>query len=385
MINLILGENGSGKTTYLNKEYNNLNDEWTKILFPTASEISSLINDKAAENCKGATGTPKKPTNQNPLNELILKLFPTISHQELDDKINEWECKNKELIWSSLNLKTDDCDDKFKSFCSVIEGNIKNQIKVSWPDNAKILSHFDDFKSYSHGQLSYYFMWLCFNIILSNKERLSKTAIFLDEPDNYLHPRFISKFIEKIVEINNLNDICIYITSHNYFFISELLNNPKLDDETKIKIFKMDNEKPKIMINNIKDAKNCCATRLLYDIYGIYTPDFLDYLIGESRLEFDGNGNADNNTVAQHPEFAIKDSSGNAKIIKNGNFSHHSYVNLIRNWYHHPKDRSNIEKDYLQKLNEKFNYDELLKKAIEQLIDWLTRNNKYKKIAFKEN
>ena len=52
MINLILGKNGSGKTTYLNKEYNNLNDEWTKILFPTASEISSLINDKVAENCK---------------------------------------------------------------------------------------------------------------------------------------------------------------------------------------------------------------------------------------------------------------------------------------------------------------------------------------------
>ena len=147
----------------------------------------------------------------------------------------------------------------------------------------------------------------------------------------------------------------------------------------------MDNEKPKIMTNNIKDIKNCYDARLLYDIYGIYTPDFLDYLIGESGLGFDCNGNADNLIVTQYTEFAIKDVNNNAVIIINGDYQHYSYVNLIRNWYHHPKDRSDIETDYQNKTKRKFNYDELHKKAIEQLIDWLTRNNRYKKIAFKED
>jgi hypothetical protein len=58
---------------------------------------------------------------------------------------------------------------------------------------------------------------------------------------------------------------------------------------------------------------------------------------------------------------------------------------LIRNWYHHPTDRSDIEKDFKDKLNEEFKYKMSLEKAIDQLIDWLTKNDKYRKIAFKEN
>ena len=54
------------------------------------------------------------------------------------------------------------------------------------------------------------------------------------------------------------------------------------------------------MNDNIKESKNCCDTKLLYDIYKIYTPDFLYYLIGESGLGFDKNGNVDKEIVNQN-------------------------------------------------------------------------------------
>lgn len=390
MITLLLGENGSGKTTYLNDEYNSLEHEWTKIIFPTASELSALLNTEAASNYQGAAGTQKNPKYPNPLNVLFRKVFPNISHSELSDSINNWIEEGRNSVWSSLNLEIDKLGDKnFQSFCLDLKNNIHSQFEIAWPNVEKILSNFSGIKNYSHGELSFYFMKLCFSIIILNTSKFDKVAIFLDEPDNYLHPKFIQEFIDEIVELNNKNKSEIFITSHNYYFISKLINNIQLDpDELKIlKIERTAEDKTitKYMDDDIKESKNCCAVRLLYDIYEIHTPDFLDYLIGESGLGFDSNGNADKCIVTQHPEFAIKDGSGNAKIINNGGFSHHSYVNLIRNWYHHPKDRSNIEKDYQLKLNEKFNYDELLKKAIEQLVDWLTRNNKYKKIAFKKN
>ncbi len=66
-------KNGSGKTTYLNQQYENQPGECTKIFFPAASELSTLLNDKTASNYRGANGTDKKPTYLNPLNELLKK------------------------------------------------------------------------------------------------------------------------------------------------------------------------------------------------------------------------------------------------------------------------------------------------------------------------
>ena len=76
MITLILGENGAGKTTYINTEYEKQSNNCTNIFFPTASELSTLLNDKATSNYQGADGTDKKPTYLNPLNELLKKYYP---------------------------------------------------------------------------------------------------------------------------------------------------------------------------------------------------------------------------------------------------------------------------------------------------------------------
>lgn len=400
MITLILGVNGSGKTTYINTEYEKQSNNCTKIFFPTASELSTLLNDKATSNYQGADGTDKKPTYLNPLNVLLKKILSgkksgknILDHAEHDCRNKEWVDDKTNTIWKSIKFDIDGLSDKdkFKIFCDNLKSNITTKIQIAYPEIDDIVSKFSDLKQYSHGEVSFYFIKLCLKIIKSNQNIFEEIKIFLDEPDNYLHPKFIQEFIDEIVELNQLkNKSEIFITSHNYYFISELINNIQLtSDELRIlKIERTEKDKAitKYMDDDIKVSKNCCAARLLYDIYGVHTPDFLDYLIGESaELKFDGKGPKDNNTVAQHPEFAIKDSSGDIKIIKNGDYSHHSYVNLIRNWYHHPKERTDIENDYLLKLNRKFNYDELLKKAIEQLIDWLTKNNKYKKIAFKEN
>ena len=59
-------------------------------------------------------------------------------------------------------------------------------------------------------------------------------------------------------------------------------------------------------------------------------------------------------------------------VIENQQY-HHSYVNLIRNLYHHPTDRSDIEKDFKDKLNEEFKYEMLLEKAIDLLFFWSTK------------
>lgn len=382
MITLILGENGSGKTTYINNKYKELDETWTKLFFPTASELWSLINDKEAENFKGPEGTQRKPKCPNPLNVLLRKIITNISHSHLDNTINEWVNDSKEKIWGSLNLKIDEGNTKFESFCLDLSNNIKSQFEIVWPDVEKIVSRFDEVKSYSHGEISFYFMQLCFNIISLNEDKFAKIALFLDEPDNYLHPKFISEFIEKIVEVNNLNNANIFVTSHNYFFISQLLSKSELDS-TKIKIYKIQDKKITTMVNDITNIKNCCAARLLYDIYKIYTLEFLDYLIGETGEGFDRNGERDADIAAKHPYLAIKDKKDKITYIENSSWKHHTHVNLIRNWYHHPKDRSDIEKDFIYKTGKQFNSDKLLKIAIDDLIRFL--GNKYQKIAFENS
>ena len=77
-------------------------------------------------------------------------------------------------------------------------------------------------ENFSHGQLSFNNMKFCLKLVERYKLELS---LFFDEPDNYLNPELINELVDLMFSIKD--NCSIYISSHNPYFISHLLNKVK--------------------------------------------------------------------------------------------------------------------------------------------------------------
>ena len=75
------------------------------------------------------------------------------------------------------------------------------------------------FNSLSHGEKTVYSFFL--HIVHSNK---NEYLLFLDEPDNTLHPEWQKKFLNELINIINRLDkkVHIVITTHSPFLLSDL-------------------------------------------------------------------------------------------------------------------------------------------------------------------
>ena len=64
------------------------------------------------------------------------------------------------------------------------------------------------------------------------------------------------------------------------------------------------------------------------------------------------------------------------RCIENNGYKHYSIINLVRNYYHHPSDRKDMEKDINNKMNDEHkNIEVLLECAIKNIRDLLEKNN----------
>ena len=77
-------------------------------------------------------------------------------------------------------------------------------------------------------------MKFCLKLIKKYKLKLS---LFFDEPDNYLNPKLINELVDLMSSIKN--DCSIYISSHNPYFITHLLNKTERKD---IELYKKDEQ-----------------------------------------------------------------------------------------------------------------------------------------------
>lgn len=236
-------------------------------------------------------------------------------------------------------------------------------------------------------------MKFCLKLIKKYKLKLS---LFFDEPDNYLNPELINELVDLMFLVK---DYCsIYISSHNPYFISYLLNKVERKDkdielyhllETRQSDQKSENKCQKIKIS---EEQYIVPSLLIYEIYNVCTIDLLDFYIGkigeypiknsDKKYNFE-NCNSDKGIIDVDVDKGIervdkyfKKGINKPGCIKNGSFDHYSIIHLVRNYYHHPSDRKDMEKDINKKMDDEHkNIEVLLECAIKNIRDLLEKNN----------
>ena len=294
MFFIYLGKNGCGKTHKLNEEYGKVKDD--KIFFPCASEILSMINGEQNKNCLGTNG---KRDESKTYDNAIISLIKLISNKTNSEKnIKNAICKIskatnefQEKITKGLKkiFNDNDSDDHECEYARFENELIKSYVNynITWySKKSSYISFFDILnkknkflnKDFSHGQLSFSIMKFCLKLI---KKYELKLSLFFDEPDNYLNPERINELVNLMSSINNC---FIYISSHNPYFISHLLNKVERKDielyrlEAKQSGPKREDKCQKIKIN---EKQYIVPSLLIYEIYNVCTIDLLDFYIGE--------------------------------------------------------------------------------------------------------
>lgn len=219
-----------------------------------------------------------------------------------------------------------------------------------------------------------------------------KLTLFFDEPDNYLNPELINELVNLMSSIKNCS---IYMSSHNPYFISYLLN--KINQKN-INLYRLEmvqnNTEPKISKIKIKEKQYIVPSLLIYEIYGVCTIDLLDFYIeklgnypenSEEKYELD-KGKSDEKIIEKMKEKMndkiktvdkyFKKNIRECKCIENGSYKHFSIIHLVRNYYHHPSARVDMQNDMNKKMNNKAkNIEVLLRYAIENIRELLDANN----------
>ena len=228
-------------------------------------------------------------------------------------------------------------------------------------------------------------MKFCFKMIEKYQLKLS---LFFDEPDNYLNPELINELVDLM---SSVNDCSIYISSHNPYFISHLLNKVKRENIELYRLEAQSSPKRESKCQKIKisEKQYIVPSLLIYEIYKVYTIDLLDFYIGEieechvnnSDKKYYFTSEKNNKIVEMDKEIkrvdeCFKKGIDKPRCIENNEHKHYSIINLVRNYYHHPSDREIIQKDIDEKMNDEYkNIEILLKCAIENIRDLLKKNN----------
>lgn len=292
-------------------------------------------------------------------------------------------------MWNKKNIKNVN-----KIFINEIVSKLNEKID-NWDFQIfkELILKFDE-KKLSCGCL--WFNIIVFVLELLKKLPNEKISLFFDEPDNFLHPKWIDKYIKLV--LNENKNIDFYIASHDYYFLTNIINNSnnkripieihvfsKQKNDQKEEKFdhkKIDNESlKKIYIT---------ADKILYDIFGVVSITFLDYLLAELAEKVCINGefnklwsNDDFNICKKHPNIKrIFDGDlecENCIMNDNGRYKHYSIINFVRNYYHHPDSREDLRKDWNNKLKKPLDIENMLKESIENMIELLGEN--YKKIT----
>ncbi|XQP55328.1 MAG: AAA family ATPase [Mycoplasmoidaceae bacterium] len=403
MINLFIAPNGWGKTHTLNEEYHKVEGEGKlAIFFPAASELGSLWSGESNSNLLGPDGTARKTTYKNPISIILNKIFGEIS-------VGDQEKINMDSISNTLKEQIKEFNEKANVLFEQIKpGQNESNLYTNEIYKNKIEKEMKDMESFdvaysvkdnkpSHGQLHFYGILECLRLIKKFKSlpSISKIVLFFDELESYFHPDFIKKIIVKLLDVDNsLPNIQIYLTSHSPLLIKMLLNE-SISKKNTVNILVKD----KIDANFEPHKFNncfCSMQQILYEIYGIYSIEFLDELIGRInfwnqedqskypiRFSFNEKTPISNGVIPLPTEHVYIDP------LKHCTYRNKSIISFVRNYFHHPESRvypqsytrSNNEESYSEYLlNKNLILDDLLKKAIGNCIDILSGWSKFDSI-----
>jgi len=238
-LEILIGTNKTGKTTFLKKQEKKLKDSNTvTLLLGVGQDIEKFIKTEA-----NGSGSNKKYTPIPDIIKFINKFNKIeLSNQkiELDDYYKNilTEAKNKYLKFEeTLNNEVDNIffEDSIKSLFSTDINNEDFDPRLNDIDFIK-WSPIDqkDIEKYSSGTTVYsYFKLLLHLLKLSNNENDNKNDfhLFIDEPETFCHPELIDKIASDIYEISNI--INVSVATHSPIFLNRIIQLKKSKLEIK--------------------------------------------------------------------------------------------------------------------------------------------------------
>lgn len=213
-LEVIFGKNKTGKTVYLNNNYNSKNPN---VLFIEAEiDFDSVLKGNWGGTGKNAIFSPHKKIIDF-LNQIIGKSFKV---KVVDDEDYQKFVQFKNSIDSfSQKLKeiTDDFfEDSFKNSFKTcdLKGEFEHKIDLIEFSNEK--------RDGSSGSLSYSLIKLLYEMILDEKIQIECDffTLVIDEIEKFLHPELIFKIANMIVKVSE--KLNVIVTTHSPLFLERI-------------------------------------------------------------------------------------------------------------------------------------------------------------------
>lgn len=314
-INILIGENGQGKTRLLdnisihfkekktnlivinNPRGKNLVKRSSKFLTPNhkANDLNSLI-DKLIKQTFNLLNNNK----HNEVESKFIKIARMLEYLGFEDKIL-FSVKNELLekdfitnyvfdgdydeshiinsLIDYLDIQTDDQDNKYIciDFIKDIYGDLENSIKflylIKYYWREKIVTHLISLKTslilrfdqLSSGEKNILLTIFFISISLSDSK---ENILIIDEPEISLHPKWQIEYLENISDLFYLNDIKIYIATHSPLLLTDLFFDKNQKIDILYSIFHIKNSNIKVL----EDESEKSIEAIYWNIFGVLTP-----------------------------------------------------------------------------------------------------------------
>ncbi|ENU21440.1 hypothetical protein F994_00007 [Acinetobacter bohemicus ANC 3994] len=314
-INILIGENGQGKTRILdsialhfkdnrknlitinNPRGKNLIKRSSKFLFPNhrASDLNSVVHKLLTQ-----TFNLLEKNKYNEIENRFFKIARMLDYlgfesqiffsvkdnilkkDFLNDDIFDGDYDESYLISSLLDyldIKEDDSGNKYVciDFIEDIYGETENSIKflylIKYYWNENIETHLINketslilrFNQLSSGERNIILSIFFISISLSdNKENI----LIIDEPEISLHPKWQIDYLDNISDLFYLHDIRIYIATHSPLILTNLFFEKEKKVDLSYTIFHVKNSNVRI----VEDENEKSIEAIYWNIFGILTP-----------------------------------------------------------------------------------------------------------------
>lgn len=276
-INLFIGKNDTGKTTILkflyancselreivdNGEkdisvYSSINRHQNKIIMDISNSNNDSINftiaktirlglnyaneynfDFTISNSKNEIITSKENINDFnydykslfiPAKE-ILSIMNSIAYLK-SKGISDFDDSYNDIVFEILTQKNVDEANFLEVFKNKSKYDFYNgKVKMLNNGNKKVVYYRNDGEVYDINFVAEGIKKLGIFPILHNTGNLTKkTVLFIDEPENSLHPKLVREFMRFLVDISK-DEVQIFMASHNSFVLNQLSNIAEIDN-----------------------------------------------------------------------------------------------------------------------------------------------------------
>jgi AAA15 family ATPase/GTPase len=112
--------------------------------------------------------------------------------------------------------------------------------------------------------------------LIRNRELNTNTVLFMDEPENAMHPGALRIFVKHLIAMNKAG-VQIFLTTHNYFVINQLQIEAK-KEESKINCCSIEREERELKARFYDMANEIPENSIINEALAMFDEDIKETL-----------------------------------------------------------------------------------------------------------